>query len=461
MKKKILILFFILAAINFNSCEFGVEDEVPPTIPEIVVSGQVIDQSSGNPVNNAAVVIFAGNQKAVLKTNTAGNYETTFQLEEDTELLIITTIEGFLADTTQIYASPNEDLEVPLIRLVKTGQQGNVSSGNAASVYLYSQSAKSIGVKESGSIETAQIEFQLLDSVGVPISSKASVLVNFILASSPGGGEFLAPASVMSNALGRATVTLNTGTIAGVAQVVAEANVNGLIIRSRPILISIHGGFPDPGHFAVAAPKLNYPALGIIGYEIPFTAFVGDKYSNPVRPGTSVYFETTSGIIAGSELTDDLGRSTVTLLTQPFPVHTEFGAGFFVVNASTVDELVNRINTQTLRLLSGRPNITVNPTTIDIPNGGAQFFTYTVSDGNGNPVAEGNSIKVTVKEGNIKLGGDTEINMPDTQSRLYTQFSFTAFDAQPDSIKTQPAVIQIESTGPNGDVKISISGTTR
>lgn len=460
MKRKLLILFFILAAIKFNSCEFGVEEDVP-TIPEIVVSGQVIDQASGDPVSNAAVLINAGDQRYVLKTNSSGKYETTFQLEENTELIIITAIEGFRTDTTHIFASVDEDLVVPLIRLVKTGQQGNVSTGSAASVYLYSQSAKSIGVKESGSNETAQIVFELLDSVGVPITSNASVLVNFILASAPGGGEYLSPASVMSNALGRASVTLNTGTKAGVAQVVAEANVNGLVIRSRPILISIHGGFPDPGHFAVAAPKLNYPVLGIIGYEIPFTAFVGDKFTNPVRPGTSVYFETTSGIIAGSELTDDLGRSTVTLLTQPFPVHPEFGAGFFVVTASTIDESVNRINTQTLRLLSGRGIITVNPTIVDIPNGGSQYFVYSVSDGNGNPLAEGNSIKVTVKEGNIKLGGDVEVNLPDTQSKLFTQFSFTAFDAQPDSIKIQPAVIQIESTGPNGDVKISISGTTR
>ena len=84
-------------------------------------------------------------------------------------------------------------------------------------------------------------------------------------------------------------------------------------------MIAIYGGFPDPNHYAVASDKLNYPNYGIIGVEIPFTAFVGDKYSNPVRPGTSVYFETTSGIIDGSNTTDNLGRATVTMLTQPFP----------------------------------------------------------------------------------------------------------------------------------------------
>ncbi len=173
-------------------------------------------------------------------------------------------------------------------------------------------------------------------------------MVNFKFGSSPSGGEYLYPASVESNALGRASVTLNTGTIAGVAQVIAEFTVNKIKVRSKPVLIAIHGGFPDPGHFAVAAPKLNYPEYGIIGFEIPFTAFVGDKYTNPVRQGTSVYFEATSGIIEGSNLTDDLGRSTVTLLTQPFPNLNEagFGPGFFKVTSSTIDENNNKFKHQ-------------------------------------------------------------------------------------------------------------------
>ena len=154
------------------------------------------------------------------------------------------------------------------------------------------------------------------------------------------------------------------------------------------------------GHFAVAAPKLNYPEYGIIGYEIPFTAFVGDKYTNPVRQGTSVYFEATSGIIEGSNLTDDLGRSTVTLLTQPFPNLSEggFGPGSFKVTSSSIDENNNKIQTSTVRLLTGLPHITVTPITFDIQNGGSQTFNYTVSDGNGNPMSEGQTISVKVSK---------------------------------------------------------------
>ncbi len=63
----------------------------------------------------------------------------------------------------------------------------------------------------------------------------------------------MSPASAVSNTLGRASVTLNTGTIAGVAQIIAEFTINDVTVRSKPILIAIYGGFPDPNHFAVAA----------------------------------------------------------------------------------------------------------------------------------------------------------------------------------------------------------------
>ena len=234
--------------------------------------------------------------------------------------------------------------------------------------------------------------------------------------------------------------------------------INNNVIKSKPVLISIYGGFPDQDHFAVAAEKLNYPAYGIIGYEIPFTAFVGDKYTNPVRPGTSVYFSTTSGIIEGSNLTDNLGRSTVTLLTQPFPNHPIYGPGFFVVTASTINEDNNNIQTETVRLLSGIPQISIEPNTFNIANGGSQLFNYTVSDGNGNPLSEGTTISVTVSEGDLKVSGDVDVRLLDTQSKAYTFFSFTAYDAKPDTINSHQAIIEIEATGPNGDKKVSITG---
>lgn len=462
MKKKIsLIVLALITAIVISGCDikFGVEGETSAN-SEVTISGQIVESITGNPILNASVKITGDSSEINTTSNTEGKYTATLQLNEDKELTVIVFKDGYNTDTLKLFATVGSTINAPIVQLKQIEGSSSGSSGGPASIYLFSQSAQSIGVKESGANETAQIIFQVLDSTGVPINSDNEVSLYFNFGANPGGGEYLYPSSATTNALGRASVTINTGTIAGVAQVIAEMFVNNVAIKSKPVLIAIYGGFPDENHFAVAAEKLNYPAYGVIGYEIPFTAFVGDKYSNPVRPGTAVYFSTTSGIIDGSNLTDNLGRSTVTLLTQPFPNHPVYGPGFFIVTASTINENNNNIQTETVRLLSGLPQITVEPNTFNISNGGSQIFNYTVSDGNGNPLSEGTSISVTVSEGDLKVSGDVDVNLPDTQSKGFTSFSFTAYDAKPDTVNLQQAIIKIETSGPNGDKKITITGNS-
>ena len=464
MEKKYLNLLYILItlALTILGCKF----ETPPTQTTggtVSLSGQVVDNITGNAIGDVSVTIIGGTSNQGLTTNNSGSFSTDVNIDQDKELTLIANRSGYDPDTIAVYAAVGSKVNNLILKLNQNESSNGNSSEPANSIYLYSQSDKSIGVKESGSNETAQIIFEILDKSGIPISSDQAVTISFKFGSNPGGGEYLYPASVKSNSLGRASVTLNTGTKAGVAQIIAQMTVNEKTISSRPVLISIHGGFPDQNHFDVASDKLNYPEYGIVGYEIKFTAFVGDKYTNPVRTGTSVYFDATSGIIEGSNLTDDLGRSTVTYLTQPFPNLNEpgYGAGFFRVTASTIDENNENIQTSTVRLLSGLPVMTVDPATFNIPNGGSQTFNYTVSDGNGNPLAEGQTISVKVSEGDLKVSGDVQVKLLDTQSKAFTFFSFTAYDAKPDTIKSNKAVIDIETTGPNGDKKISISGTAQ
>ncbi len=462
MKKKILLIALVIGILKITSCEFGVEEEVIEN-QEVIINGQIIESITGNAIFNASVRLSDGSNIVNTTTNSEGKFSVVFNLTEDQEITLISFKQGYGTDTLSFFATIGSTVDLPVIQLKQTQGTGNSSSGGPASIYMYSQSSQSIGVKESGANETAQIIFEVLDSTGVPINSDNAITLNFRFGTGPGGGEYLYPTSVVTNALGRASLTINTGTIAGVAQVIAEMVIKGVTIKSKPVLIAIHGGFPDQDHFAVATQKLNYPAYGIIGYEIPFTAFAGDKYTNPVRPGTSVYFNASSGIIEGSSQTDDLGRATVTLLTQPFPNHQDFGAGFFEVTASTIGETQNHMETSTIRLLSGFPQISVSPTTFDIPNGGSQVFNYTVSDGNGNPLSEGATISVSVSEGDLKVTGNIDIRMPDTQGRGpgLTSFSFTAYDDKPDTTRSHLAIISLEVGGPNGETKVDISGTAR
>ena len=457
-----ILLFF--AGLYISGCEFGAPDESNPEVPDATISGQIVESVSGDPILNATVKITDGTTQVNTTTTNDGSFSASFPLTEDKELTIVFFKSGYDTDTTTVYVPVSGDIELPVLKLTQQqGAGGGTSTGQAATIYLYAQSAQNVGVKESGANESVQFIFEVLDSSGVAIGSDNSVEVYFNLGSGPDGGEYLYPASVISNSIGRASVTLNTGTKAGVAQITAQFTVNNVIVKSQPILIAIYGGFPDPNHFAVASDNLNYPNYGIIGYEINFTAFIGDKYSNPVRPGTSAYFETTSGIIDGSNTTDNLGRATVTMLTQPFPDLNEpgYGPGFFRVTSSTVNENNTTIQTSTIRLLTGLPVITVDPASFDIPNGGSQSFNFTVSDGNGNPMSAGQTISVKVNKGDLEVSGDVNITMLDTQSKAFTMFNFTAVDSKPDTTKMQQAIIDISTSGPNGEKKISVYGTSR
>ncbi|NIT57443.1 MAG: hypothetical protein GWN00_14780, partial [Aliifodinibius sp.] len=142
-----------------------------------------------------------------------------------------------------------------------------------------------------------------------------SVEVQFRIGSGPDGGEFIFPPSEITDSEGQATVHITSGIKAGVMQVIAEAVVDTGIIRSKPVSIAIHGGLPDSTHFSIAVEKVNFPGWHIYGLTNAITAFVGDKYSNPVRPNTSVWFNTDGGIIEGSALTNPQGQASVDLIS--------------------------------------------------------------------------------------------------------------------------------------------------
>ena len=456
MKKTFLYTVLFASIILLSNCTTNQDSPTSEEPATSTIAGKVVNELTGDGIADAVVRASDGSTEKGATTDANGNYSIKIDLIKDTELNLYTYADGYLKDTTTVFAIKGEKVSAPLIKLKQGQATSTGNSGKAASIYLFSQSATSIGVRESGSIETATLIFELLDSSGTPINDKNSVTVNFSFGSTMGGGEYLYPSSVKSNSLGKATVAFTSGTIAGVSQIIASFTINGKTIKSRPVLIAVHGGFPDINHFHVASEKLNYPYYGGVGFDINFTAYVGDKYSNPVRLGTSVYFETTSGIIGGSSQTDASGRATVTMLNQPAPNHPVYGKGFFVVTAKTVNENQTQIQTDALRLLSGFPFITCNPSSFILPFNGSVNFDYSVMDINNNPIASGNTISVSVKGADVELAGTTSVEMPDVLYGM-TNFSFTLINIA-DSAKTRPVSITITSSGVNGNNALEISG---
>lgn len=428
-------------------------------IGTVSIVGHVIDAKSGESLTDAEIRFFdIGEPVGVATSDDGGNFSATIEMEGTKELEVITLKAAYLADTTSVIAVSGETATMPTINLRPLM---DIISGEPASIFLASQTLESIGVTESGSPETAKIVFEVQDSSGNPIDLEHAVIVNFRFGAAPGGGEILAPGFAKTDALGQVTVNLTSGTVAGAVQIIGEIDFKGEKITSKPVNITIHGGLPDLNHFAVGSDQRNYPYYNVLNGQGTVTALVGDKYSNPVRPETAVYFNTDAAVVQGSALTDDKGLASVILMSgNPLPNDPVYGPGFFYVTANTIDENEQSISTKTRILFSGVPTLTISPTSINIPNGGSQSFTYTVMDQNGNPLASGNKYTVEITTGgDAEAGGDIAVTLPDVQFG-HTSFHFTVADSKPDEINPSEITINIEVNGPNGRASISISGTT-
>ncbi len=438
----------------------GGNNGVGSTTQPSAISGQVTSSVSGIPIDSALVQIINSSINIKLYTNTLGKFLDTLNLSSNTNFTVYVSKAGYITDTLGITVNLGTNLLLGEIVLLPQTSNGQKPSGNPVSISLLSQSANSIGVVGSGSMETATLVFVALDSTGTPIDLNHSVSVAFSFGAHPGGGEVFSPAVVQTNDQGQAAVNITSGTKAGAVQILATITLGTQKIFSMPISIAIFGGFPDANHFSVAPAYLNFPGWEYFGLTDQITAYVGDKYGNPCRPKTAVYFTTTGGIIGGSANTDDMGEGPAALLSAaPLPNDQTLGPGFARITASTADENKNTITASTIVLFSGTPQLSVSPTTFNIPNGGSQLFNYTVSDQNGNPLSGGTAINVTVKDQNLGVQGETSLTLPDTQSKTYTHFSFQAYDT---TAADNPSTVSItiNVTGPNGNIEKTIYGTS-
>ena len=161
-------------------------------------------------------------------------------------------------------------------------------------------------------------------------------------------------------------------------QVIATATVGGRTLTSSPVRLVINGGFPVQSHFSIAPVVHNFPALGWLGKTNGITVLLGDKYSNPVAPGTAVYFRSSAGVVQPTVFTNKDGFGTVTLYSgnpEPLGVYAAPGQGdgYHYVVARTLGQGGVAVEDSTLILWSGPGQISnVSPVTFDIANAGSQ-----------------------------------------------------------------------------------------
>jgi len=332
--------------------------------------------------------------------------------------------------------------------------------GPPASIVLVSVQPPSIGVRGAGANETAVVVFEVRDAWGNRAADGETVYFSV----TPGSVPALVGPDSTATVDGRVVASVASDTVAGTVQLVAHAKSRAAgagLVHSEPVRIAIHGGHPDQDHFSLAPSPVNLAGRVVFGLESRVTAYVFDRYANPVPAGTAVYFTTNGGGIQGSALTDAAGKATVTLFTAA-PIPPAADAYQATITGTTLDRAGQQIGTVTTVLFSGPTapiQVDAGSETLDIPDGGRVIVGFTVQDIDGNPLMAGSTIKVSSDV--AKVGGDVDVTVPDVRSG-HTRYSIMVSDPAPAEDPVEPpkvgtVLIKVES--PNGNRQLAIGAT--
>ncbi len=336
------------------------------------------------------------------------------------------------------------------------------SARQPAQIAFIGSTANNIYVSGVGATEMATLTYAVRDSLGAPLDQNHSVGVTFATQFFPnsftGGGTApsILPTIDSSDAQGQVHVTVVSGTQAGVVQLIASLATPSKTIVSQPTKISVYSGFADQRHFTIAAPYYNFPGLQkALAPSLTVNVGIGDAYSNPVAPGTQVYFNSSHGTITGGAPTDARGFTSATLTPgNPYPTPPDTLAGmprgYGRIYARTIGKNGALILDSILILWTGSPVITnTGTTTFTVANGGgAGPFTFSVSDIYGHPLSAGTTISVSANAGVVDGGPWTLYDTFATGNGI-TTFSVNLKDDNTTDINPAvPATLRVTVTHP-------------
>ncbi|MBI4534698.1 MAG: hypothetical protein HY708_00370 [Ignavibacteriae bacterium] len=473
MTRNVCLLFMMAAVIAslFTACK---EDQAAEP-GKVTISGKISDALTAVPLPGVSVraqTVTSAPQTTV--TNAEGNYNFVFDVDSSTAVTISTSKTAYR--DTVIVVQVQQGTAVPVnIQLNPRSVVSGGGGGTAQTIAFLGADPQEISVYGVGGQETSILGWEVRDSLGFPVDATHAVTLVFTTIGSLGGGEYISPPALTTNAVGRAFTTFNSGVVSGVVQIVASTTVGGRIISSSPVRVVINAGLPDQNHFSLGPERFNFPALGIIGKTDRISVLVGDKYSNPVVPNTAVYFRSDAGVIQASVFTDPSGLGTVTLFSgNPFPPN-----GYHYVVARTIGEGGVTVQDSIFLLWSGRAQVSpISPGTFSISNGSFQDFSFIVSDELGHPLAAGTTISVAatvspppdplapVNQVQLSFGIEGSVILEDVilAGPGTTDFTFRLSDGtiSIDTLTAVSVAVSVVSlAGGNGSAYTSINGTVR
>ncbi|MEP0823762.1 MAG: carboxypeptidase regulatory-like domain-containing protein [Ignavibacterium sp.] len=435
-----------------------------------VMSGQITQAGTSTVIGGATVALAIQGRTYNATSNASGAYSIDVAFDDTlaAQGSVTVSANGYQTLNQTVTLTPRQTTTVNFaLSLNTTPVPPPPPGGGYANTLAYvGPENLTLSVFGVGGDESGVLTFEARDSLGQPILPARADTIVFTISGVPvSGGAYTTPSFALTNTSARASTAVQSGTVAGAIQVVASLtrDTDGVVVRSTPVKVLIHGGLPDQAHFTVGANPFNIPLGWIkLGATSTITALVGDKYGNPVRPGTAVYFgNPTQGVITTQAgFTNQSGFASGILETgNPYSPN---GRGYAF--AETIGENNVRVFDSVLVVFSGEAIIsnltTSGPFVVD--NTTSVTATFTVSDINGNPLAAGTNISATVEgTGSAVVSKVSPASvLGDVVSTFWTNFAVTVSkNLQASPATTGPITLTITVSGPSGEASASIPGT--
>ena len=164
----------------------------------------------------------------------------------------------------------------------------------AASIAFVTAAPEVIYIKASGFTETSTLTFEVRDGAGNILpnrSVKLSLLTRTGGVTMEGG---IVDITQISDAAGRVTVRVNSGTQPSPIRVSATL-VDFPSIATVSSNLSVGVGLPSQLNFSLSQRQINIEGMSRDGVENTYTIIASDRNGNPVPNGTSINFITESG----------------------------------------------------------------------------------------------------------------------------------------------------------------------
>jgi len=198
----------------------------------------------------------------------------------------------------------------------------NIASPSVASLAFISATPETIFLRGSGFTEASTVTFEVRDanSSALPNVNVAMRLLTLTGGVTLEGGT--AEVVRASDALGRVTVRVNSGTLPTPVRV--AATLVGSTISTVSSNLSVAVGLPSQLNFSLSQGTRNIEGYNIDGTPNTYQIIAADRSGNPVPAGTSINFVTEGGqveAIKQTQLVSGIARTTANFVSsEPRPV---------------------------------------------------------------------------------------------------------------------------------------------